>query len=846
MSRYLLLFLLLTPSLLAQAYQVKGVVRNLQGQGIPYVSVYLQNSSYGTLTNVKGAFLLKLEAGKHTLVFQHIGHRQQVITIEVRRDTSLDVVMESQDIQIEAVEIQGGKEDPAYAIMEEVIAHKKDFIHQFDTYTCQTYIKATLEKDTLPNEDSGANLGILIGMEEESDSLKANREQLELIESVSQTYFKTPGTYKSVVKAYRDLAGKMSSSGASIRISDQGTLIGGGAFEEVNNPYLFYTDVSDADINFYRNLVDAKDLGDRPFVSPLNSTLWRLTYSYRLEDKFYENNRVVYKIFVNPKNSAGPYFKGHIYVVDGIWALKSVNLEILPSTLSFHSKFHLVHEYDKTQDGRWLIRREEYLYQVKEGKRQYYGHSLAFHRDYELDVDIPNRFFRNEVRKMEEEALDQDSSYWVGVRPIDLKKKELAYIKERDSILAYHSSAEYLSEQDSIYNHLNWKDFLLNGIQFRDRARGMDYSFDPIIAQIRPFGVGGYRHALGGSIKKNLKKGYDLRLRGEIDYGVTNEDVKGFVQLGYTYLPKKFARAYVRYGDVYDLVTVYENLATILSRSNFINHEYFKLGHTMEVFNGFFLDASASFSERRAINQLELSEWSQEVFGAENIPREFDDYREFLLDFKIRFTPGQKYKTLPYRKVILGSRWPTFFLRYKKSIPGVYGSELDFDFLELGARHEFDLGTFGHSKWVSYAGRFLRAKNLRFTDLKFIRGSDPFIFVAPLEFFQLLGPTFSTSNAYLQALYIHNFNGVLMDKIPLIKRTRLQSSVGGGILAIEDGNFLHGEIFAGLQYPLRILKTRIKLGVYYVVARSNYRNALPPQIKVGISFFNPVTNRWSH
>lgn len=850
-------FLILFAFIHAHSFQLKGRITDEAGKPIPYVSIFLENSTYGTLSNLKGDFFLELDGGDYRLVFQHVAFAKKTIEIEIKGNEVLNLVLKPKDIQMDAVEISAGKKDPAYAIMKEVIQNKKEYVFQFETYSCETYLKATLERDTLESRKN-RKVALEIGNQPDStlvsktDTLPGDsskiplREQLELIESVSRTYFKAPGTYKSIVKAYRDLAGKMSSAGSGIRISDQGTIMGGGDFQETTNPYLFYTDISDADINFYRNLISIKDLGDRPFISPLHSTLWQVMYSYKLVDKFYENSRVIYRIQVTPRNQDGPYFQGDLYIVDGLWALKSVNLEVLPSTLSFHNKFHLIHEYEKTSKSRWVLKREEYLYQVKDREGLYYGHSIAMHKDYQLDIDIPNRFFKNELRKVEASALEQDSSFWAASRPLTLKQKELDYIHVRDSIMAYHQSEEYLQMQDSISNHLDWQDFLFNGIRFTNRLQGMTYFVAPILGQMRPFGVGGYRHSLNGGIRKDFDKGYRLQLNGELDYGFRNRDLKGFARLDYTFLPKKFARAYVGYGDQYKLVTIYENLATILSRNNFINQEYVMAGGAMEVFNGLFVDAGVTYSERRAIDELELADWSQELFGSENVPREFSDYKEFLLDIKVRYTPGQMYKTLPYRKVILGSHYPTFFLRYKKSIPGIFGSEIDYDFLEVGARHSFDFRTFGHSKWVVYAGKFLKAKNIRFTDLKFIRGSDPYFFVAPLDFFQLLGPTFSTQNAYLQGLYYHNFNGILMDKIPLIKRTKLQSSVGGGVLAIQDGNFLHGEVFFGFQYPLRILKTRFKIGAYYVTAYSNYENAISGQVKFGVSFYNPVNHRWDY
>ena len=125
------------------------------------------------------------------------------------------------------------------------------------------------------------------------------------------------------------------------------------------------------------------------------------------------------------------------------------------------------------------------------------------------------------------------------------------------------------------------------------------------------------------------------------------------------------------------------------------------------------------FADRKPINNLALAEWAAELFGSNNTPRDFGIYREFLVRCKTSiYTPGQKYIMEPYRKVNLESKWPTFTLHYKKSIPGVMGSELNFDFLSLRIRHRIQLGTMGTTNWTAFAGKFLQANSVRFTDFR--------------------------------------------------------------------------------------------------------------------------------
>lgn len=875
----------------AQAWLLKGKVIDDTGEPLPYANVYLENTTIGVITNIKGEYFLELEKGTHTVVFQSLGYTKQSIEIVMDDHKELDVVMVTEALEMEDVVVTAGRKDPAYAIMKKVIENKRRYIKQFESFQCETYLKVSLERDSTEKQiaavakarlekakkDSIAQDSLLqdslngitnldslnpvvptpeidtAGSESDSTSVAESdsaasktpkRQKLNFIESFSTTYYQHPGTWKSIVHAFRDMTEEQRSV-TGIVMTEEG--IEARDFQRTpDNPYLFYRDVSDANFNFYENLVSAPDLGDRPFISPLSSTAWRATYKYKLEDQFLENGRVTYKIKVTPRLKYGPYFEGHIYIVDEIWAIKSVNLKIVPATLSFFNYFQVLHNYEMTDDDRWTLKREDYYYNIKEGKDRYYGNSIAIHDDYKLDVVFPKRHFRNELRRVEDDARDLDSTWWDERRPITLKRAEKTFITEQDSIIAYHTSPKYLRKQDSLFNQIKFWDPFLNGIGIRRRASGMEYFINPLIAQLRPFGVGGYRHAPGGYVTKEWKNYKKLFVAGEVDYGFTNHDVRGNVKVSFTYKPKKFAKAHIKYGNVYSLVNNNATIAAVLSRGNFVNKRYYGFGNEFEISNGLFLDVEAEYADYRSIDQLALAQWSQDLFGSNNTPQSFDEFSQAKIDVRLKFTPGQKYYSEPNRKINLGSKWPTFTLRYKKAIPGIFGSNINYDFIQLSTNHEFRPGTMGVTRWSTRMGTYLNQEKLLFTDYQFFRGSDPFLFASPLRAFNLLGQTLATPNAYFQGNYLHDFGGALLDKVPLIRRTNFQTAFGGGVLFVDDQDFFHAEVFGGLQYALKIKGQRFKIGAYYVSSYSNKADAIGSQIKFGVSFFDTFKNKWSY
>ncbi|MEM9984504.1 MAG: DUF5686 family protein, partial [Bacteroidota bacterium] len=595
---------------------VKGRITTPDGDPIAYVRVNAIDAQVGTLSDAQGRYELSLGAGTHQILFTHFGYRQHQVEVIVPKDRSVDVILLPTDFKLDPVDIKGGKRDPAYDIMADLIEHRKERLRQYESYSAHTYLKVTLMSDSIPKEPLPDSLIV-------TDTPKL----VKLIESQSQTNFQQPGKYKSIVEGYR-----FYSPSRSRRVGLSLDGIGSTYSSELNDPYLFYLDVSQADFNFYENLISVPTLSDRPLVSPLNSNLWRIIYAFKLNETFYQDNKVHYRIQIAPRNRDGPYFAGEIVVVDGDWAIREASLKVMRSTMSHFDEFRLEHHYEPTKDGRWLLTEETYNYEVRERKMRYIGESIARHSDFELDVTFPKRFFNNELRRTEQEAFERDSSYWASLRPVELQSHEEAFIGIQDSIIAYRSSAEFLYKLDSADNQITWQDVLIEGIRFKNRKRKLYYYIGPLAEQPQPFGVGGYRHQVSGGFTKVFASKKKISVFGRVNYGFANQDFKGGARVRYTYAPKRFGSFYVRGGDFYDFVTLNTTLTAIIGRNNFIRRTYIGAGHSIELLNGLYLDVGLDFSDRSPIDSLNLSEWSEELFGSFNTPRSFTEYKEMLVD----------------------------------------------------------------------------------------------------------------------------------------------------------------------------------------------------------------------
>jgi hypothetical protein len=116
----------------------------------------------------------------------------------------------------------------------------------------------------------------------------------------------------------------------------------------------------------------------------------------------------------------------------------------------------------------------------------------------------------------------------------------------------------------------------------------------------------------------------------------------------------------------------------------------------------------------------------------------------------------------------------------------------------------------------------------------------------PHEAFQSLDSTFPVFKRFYQGHYVHEFNGALLNKIPLFKKIQLREMAGGGFLIAPERGLRYFELFAGVE---RIFKWpfnptyKFKVGIYIIGSAANKYNN-PIQLKIGFASWDKRRNKW--
>ena len=482
----------------------------------------------------------------------------------------------------------------------------------------------------------------------------------------------------------------------------------------------------------------------------------------------------------------------------------------------------------------------------------WYVHSMLFSwssgiNHYESKVVAVNVDIQRSVKnKMmvasvpEEQELRND--FWSTYRP---KSEALdAWTARQDSLIRYLNSDVYLDSADAVYNAFHWYEPLVSGVGYRKRSKGTNFYFAPLIGQWNFVGIGGVRWMPSIVAGKRFSNYQSIKLSSNVNYGFLNNDLKGSLDLEYTYAPLHNGSVSFTMGDEYDQITQSIDLAGIFARSNFIRKTFVESYHRYEWINGFYTRLGLEYSQRESIEDLQFAEWTNGLFGARNQPASFETYTVAQLGIEILIRPFQRYYLKGRQKIVLSSKWPDFKFTLKQGIPEIFGSDVSFTKYEMLIEDMLRFGKVGTSFYRLGSGGFLNdASTVRFIEHTWFRGGDYFLFTNPLYTYQTLDSTFASPSVYGTGSFMHHFDGWFLNKIPVLRKLKLGTAIGAAFLAIPNENVYHLESFVGLERKVKLWDTPTRFGINYMLVPPSATPGF--KFKLGVDIKDTFSDRWN-
>ena len=823
---------------------ISGVISDSNGEPLPFASIYIKNTTYGVSSNAFGEYFIELDPGEYTIVYSYIGYdnHEKLLTLK-EKPIKFNVVLREKDQNLIEYEVVSNTKNKALEIIKKVKTVRKNY--EYKNYSSTEYSKNTIEKRQykLKRKDT-----IEIWQLDTSQKINLKNDVLKFIESYGQLYKNIRGNKYWDFNAYHDFADTKQEQDFVIIQSFEDF----GEYNitpkyDVKDEYEILISYAEIELDLFQNNIEIP-ISNKPVISPL-STGSRTYYKYDYMGFIPNKDSIkIHKIKITPRFKNEPLLKGILFIKGDTYFIESLELELSgPIQSDFKIKnFHIIQNYHQ-KENQQLLKRKIIDYTIKEDIYKILGNSVSIYNDFKFNQEIPNYFKKNQIKNFQDSSFLKTNNQWNNYRPIDLKENETEYVSYTDSLREYYQSEEYALKQDSSYNKITWSKLLWEGVGKKNRYKGYSFYIWPIISQFNIFGIGGYRHNLGFNFNKNLNDKYKISTENNIDYGLVNKDFKGSTNISVVSNNKKYKQLTIGIGDEYKIINRFPSITTAFSRSNYVRSQNIETAFRTELLNGLYSEFKLLYCYQTPIDNLDLSsDWFTPLDSAAELAAiSFDPYRKMETRIQLTWLPFQKFYYKKNRKVVLGTKFPTLNLIYRKGIPNLFKSEVNFDYLEFGINDEFSIPHLGKSKWNFQLGSFMNKKNLRVIEWKYFRGSDRGFFSNPLTSLQLLGPNLLTENSFLMANYVHSFDGNILNKIPLLSKLGLQLSAGTASLIIPDKNFKHFEVFLGISRPFKIFGGLVKFGLF-ISSSINSENGLQSELKFGANGYNSMRDQWDY
>ena len=474
----ILLFLFPAYAALSQVLTLSGSVRDaVTNAPLPAANVRVLGTTKGTVANSMGVYRLALEKDRYTIVYSFIGYRSDTLHIPLEQSSEYTARLQPSAIQMS--EILVTNEDPAIAIMREVIQRKKEWIANLRSYEFDAFTRLVMRMDT---------------------SISA------ITESYSTGYWRQGDTLREVIRQKR----KTENLSSGVRVAVGGFIVN------------FYDD----DINFT----------GFHFVGPTSPEAFDY-YDFKLDNTRQRDETPVYTIRVMPKSRITPLIRGKLDVIGDTYALIAVDMSPNEAfTIPFVSRLDLryTQQFGFYENRYWMPMDIGLSGVIEVGFA-----GLSFPRitveqasviyDFKINRQLADSIFRKAHRIELADAQKFDSLFWAQHDVLPLTQEEQKAYKGIDSTQTldkqFKPSGPLAGLSSSLFNTLSYGRIRYN------RAEGLYLGLkgarDSVVDGLSLFGSAGYgfsdkrgKYSLG--VARHLDSGRRYRLEIEGYRGFSN------------------------------------------------------------------------------------------------------------------------------------------------------------------------------------------------------------------------------------------------------------------------------------------------------------------------------------
>lgn len=724
----------------AQETIIQGKVTDANsGDPLPFVNVYFKGTQIGVTTDFDGNYLLKTKTPTDSLVATYVGYITRVRPVSKGIQQTINFQLQEDVVSLAEIVIKPG-ENPAFEILRRVQRNKdQNDKRKLSAYEYDTYTKIEIDVDNISDKFREKKIVKKITQVLDSVQRMAGEDGKPILpmlitESVSKVYYRDNPSLKKEQILKTRITGVGVTDGTTV------TQMIGSSFQEYN---------------FYQNWLN---IVTKEFVSPI-ADVWRLYYDYDLTDSLVIDGHYCYKLDFFPRSEQELAFSGTMWITKEDYALKQIDATVSKfANLNFIEKIKIQQELAPTQAGGWLPVKNRILIDVSEVSKNSAGMLAKFYtsnKNFVVNQPKPVKFFEKPIEANEDAHLKEAEAYWDTVRHEPLSETEKNVQKMIDTLKSIPIIRTYTDIIKTVVDG------------YYDVG---DIKIGPYLGTVAYNSVEGLRLTAGFKTDYSFSKKWILA--GQFGYGFDDDRYKYMASATKILDRERWTTASFRVRrDIARLGVDDESLADnplflTATRWGMIRRGYYfdeyRAAFQREILKGFTQKVSARY-------------WTFEptyVFGFFQQPPASDSvaintFQTAEVTAEIRYAKDEIFLQNDNDRISLGTnKWPVISLRYTHGIKNFLGSDYSYNKLRFNMTKRLKTGPLGVG-YLTLSGEYI-FNTLPYPLLVLHLGNQSPVYSS--QTYNLMNFGEFVSDHYAAIQYRQYFEGLLLNRIPLIKR----------------------------------------------------------------------------
>jgi hypothetical protein len=740
---------------------IRGIVTDAKtGAPLPFVSVFLKNSTVGTVTDNNGKYLIETTIRAAIAGYSFIGYETETRPVQYGQYQTIDIKLKESSFALKEVVVKpkkqpySNKNNPAFDLIQKVIQNKSSNRREgFDFLKYDKYEKVQFALSRVSEKDRDRwafrKYQFLFDNVDTSKQKGMGVLPFFITEALSTCYSrKTPADFKEVIRAEKTIN-----------------------FDEYidNKGVTAYLNYLYQNIDIYQN--DILFLTNK-FLSPISQSA-PLFYKYYIIDTVTLSDVKCIRLFFDSRNKADFMFQGFLYITqDSTYAVRKVDMNLNNGVnIDWIKRVKIVQDFSQTQKKAWMLSKDDISinFEINDKFKGFFGERTVSYMDYVVNEKINDTIFTGPVTVRKLDPQEKSLVYWDANRHIPLSKTEKGIYTNVDSMMKMQSFKRTMT----VVMLLTTEFLTLRNIELGPVGSFTSYST-----------IEGYRFRFGGRTTTTYSK--KITYDGYLAFGTTDQEFKYSAGITYSLTPRTIYEFPVKSVSLrYQYDTQIPGQELLFSQGDNILLS-FKRGINDKIYYNRFLKAEMwnefdnHFSYTLGYNFLKQSPGGNLYFNP--VDYQLDSNCVNMINvpeayLTLRYAPNETFYQGKLYRDRMPNRYPVLTLKYAVGSKFL-GNDYDYSRIQFSISRRFYPSILGYTDVSAEAGK--------------VFGKVPY----PLLFVHRANQTYSyqnysynlmnflefVSDRYVSLNFDHCFNGFFFNKVPFLKKLKFREIVNFKVL----------------------------------------------------------------